>query len=242
MALHADGRLTAWGTNRTTAAVPDYATNITAISAGAWHNLALRLDGTILAWGSQYWGETTVPKDAQPAILQQPFSRRLTEGEAAFLHVRASGNLPLTYQWQKDGVDIPRATNSSLAIHHPTARDAGAYLAIVKNSDGATNSRPARVLVSQRNTPIPILLERPQLIRTPEGAALQAGMSGPLFENRMQVMVSTDLAKWHWVESREYTIRDGVLTIHVSAEPPTRFFKVETRPTPDTEFYRELVD
>lgn len=94
MAVTEDGSLTGWGGTNTWPPLR----HVTDIDAGYTHCLAILGDG-------------------KPAILQQPFSRRLTEGEAAFLHVRASGILPLTYQWQKDGVNIPRATNSSLAIH-----------------------------------------------------------------------------------------------------------------------------
>lgn len=46
------GTVVAWGDNRTgQGTVPDGLNNVVAIAAGEWHNLALRADGTVLAWG-----------------------------------------------------------------------------------------------------------------------------------------------------------------------------------------------
>ncbi len=41
--------------------VPLRTTNAVAIAAGAWHNLALRRDGVIVAWGENYDGQCDVP-------------------------------------------------------------------------------------------------------------------------------------------------------------------------------------
>jgi alpha-tubulin suppressor-like RCC1 family protein len=34
---------------------------VTAISAGAYHSMALKADGTVVAWGDDEWGQTDVP-------------------------------------------------------------------------------------------------------------------------------------------------------------------------------------
>jgi hypothetical protein len=41
--------------------IPSAATNAVAIAAGAWHNLALKTDGTVVAWGENYDGQCNVP-------------------------------------------------------------------------------------------------------------------------------------------------------------------------------------
>jgi hypothetical protein len=41
--------------------VPAAATNLVAIAAGAWHNLGLNADGTVLAWGDNSAGQCAVP-------------------------------------------------------------------------------------------------------------------------------------------------------------------------------------
>jgi alpha-tubulin suppressor-like RCC1 family protein len=35
--------------------------NVVAIAAGYYHSLALKSDGTVVAWGYNYEGETNVP-------------------------------------------------------------------------------------------------------------------------------------------------------------------------------------
>ena len=41
--------------------MPPGLTNVVAIAAGAAHSLALRADGTVIAWGSANYGQTNVP-------------------------------------------------------------------------------------------------------------------------------------------------------------------------------------
>ena len=42
--------------------VPDAAlSGVTAITAGLYHTVALKYDGTVAAWRYSYYGETTVP-------------------------------------------------------------------------------------------------------------------------------------------------------------------------------------
>jgi hypothetical protein len=40
---------------------PDAATNVVAVAAGGRHALALRADGVLIAWGGNYFGQTSVP-------------------------------------------------------------------------------------------------------------------------------------------------------------------------------------
>src|SRR5262249_15237986 len=65
LALNGDGTAVAGGVN---SCLNNYAlTNVppvadlVAISAGSLHNLALRSNGTVLAWGDSFYGETAVP-------------------------------------------------------------------------------------------------------------------------------------------------------------------------------------
>ncbi len=70
LALKADGTVLAWGddefgqlgdnatnTSSFTPVAVQGATNIVAIAAGGYHSLALKSDGTLLAWGSNFTGE-----------------------------------------------------------------------------------------------------------------------------------------------------------------------------------------
>jgi hypothetical protein len=58
-------------------------------------------------------------------ITRDPESRVAVPGWDAVFEVSAESNLPLDYQWQRDGVDIDGATNSALVLLNVQAEDAG---------------------------------------------------------------------------------------------------------------------
>jgi hypothetical protein len=68
----------------------------------------------------------------------------------------------LGYQWFKNGVEVPFATNSVLGITNVQPADAGNYTVTITNAMGATNSKPAfvslapppslRILLTTTNT------------------------------------------------------------------------------------------
>jgi len=47
--------------------MPTNLTNVTAIACGFSHNLALKADGTVVAWGLNSDGQATVPPDVTDA-------------------------------------------------------------------------------------------------------------------------------------------------------------------------------
>jgi len=83
-----------------------------------------------------------------PAILTQPASQTIFGGGSVTLSVNASGVPAPTYQWKRDGVDIPGATNSALVLNSVTVADAGTYKVIVRNLAGVVTSLPARLAVN----------------------------------------------------------------------------------------------
>src|SRR5580704_18027988 len=48
-----------------------------------------------------------------PAITTQPVSQTVSTGQIASFSVIATGTAPLSYQWQRNGVNIAGATSSS---------------------------------------------------------------------------------------------------------------------------------
>jgi hypothetical protein len=83
-----------------------------------------------------------------PVITTQPASQSVLGGGSVALSVTASGVPSPTYQWKRDGVDIPGATNSTLALNDVTLADAGSYKVIVRNFAGNATSLPARLTVN----------------------------------------------------------------------------------------------
>ncbi len=71
-----------------------------------------------------------------PLILSQPQSVAVAVGEPATFTVVANGAEPLTYQWTKNGVDIPGANNPELSIASAASSDVGTYAVRVSNFAG----------------------------------------------------------------------------------------------------------
>ncbi|MEJ8851978.1 immunoglobulin domain-containing protein [Variovorax rhizosphaerae] len=83
-----------------------------------------------------------------PAITTQPASLSVAEGQAAKFSVTASGTAPLSYQWRRDGTDIPGATSADFTLAATTAIDNGAIFTVAAtNSAGSATSSPAMLTV-----------------------------------------------------------------------------------------------
>jgi hypothetical protein len=65
----------------------------------------------------------------------------------ATFSVDASGVKPMSYQWQKDGIDLPLQTNNTLVINSIQLTDSATYTAIISNSLGTAVSEPATLTV-----------------------------------------------------------------------------------------------
>jgi len=83
-----------------------------------------------------------------PVINGQPSNRTVAQGETATFKVITAG-MGLSYQWKKDGVDIPGATTDSYTTGTATLADSGTMYSVkVTNTYGEATSNPAKLLVS----------------------------------------------------------------------------------------------
>lgn len=106
---------------------------------------------------------STVP----PTITEQPPSQTVRPGDEASIWVRYTGSPPFTFQWQKDGVDLPEGTNWSYWIPSATTADAGTYRVVVRNRFGSVTSDPATLAVVD---PLAVALDAPDLVFDPTNA------------------------------------------------------------------------
>jgi hypothetical protein len=86
-----------------------------------------------------------------PVTIQtQPVSAIATAaGGRATISVSAAGTGTLTYQWQRNGVDIPGATAATLTLPSTQAFHAGSYTCVITGSNGmAATTETATVTVS----------------------------------------------------------------------------------------------
>jgi hypothetical protein len=89
-------------------------------------------------------------KPAAPAgasIIAQPTSQAVLVTSNASFSVTASGNPLPAYQWRKNGVNLPGATNVVLNFPSAQSSDAGVYSVVVNNGIGSATSQDATLTV-----------------------------------------------------------------------------------------------
>ena len=90
-----------------------------------------------------------------PSITTHPTNQTVTEGGSATFTVVASGTAPLSYQWQRNNVDISNATSASYTLTNAQLSDSNAlFRCVVTNSFGTVNSNNAQLTVTANNPPV----------------------------------------------------------------------------------------
>ena len=92
---------------------------------------------------------TDTAASAAPTITTQPTNQTATAGQTATFTVVATGTAPLTYQWQKNGVNVSGATAASYTTPATTTADSGAtFRVVVSNTAGTVTSAAATLTVT----------------------------------------------------------------------------------------------
>lgn len=95
---------------------------------------------------------------APPTITQQPTAQSVCETGTAHFTVAASGEGTLSYQWQKDQVDLSNGghysgvTTPALTVSNADAGDVANYRCVVSNAGGSTNSTEAALTLRAATT------------------------------------------------------------------------------------------
>jgi alpha-tubulin suppressor-like RCC1 family protein len=106
----------AWGNNYNTsqiyegqATVPADFTNIVAVAGGGYHSLALRSDGTVVAWGDDHYGQTDVPTGLGNVVA-------LAAGYGHNLALRSDGTVAAWGMNNQGQTDVPAGLTNVVAI------------------------------------------------------------------------------------------------------------------------------
>jgi len=114
---------------------------------------------------------TVNPAPVAPTITTQPANQTVTAGQTATFTVVAAGTAPLSYQWQKNSVNIAGATLASYTTPTTTTADSGAtFSVVVSNTAGTVTSSAATLTVN----PAPVA---PTITTQPVSQTVTAGQT-----------------------------------------------------------------
>ncbi|MCL4785706.1 MAG: immunoglobulin domain-containing protein [Verrucomicrobia bacterium] len=90
----------------------------------------------------------TVPLPEPASVVTHPQSLTRTVGQSATFSLVAAGTAPLTYQWQKNGLNLAGAVAASFTIASVQTNDAGSFRCLVSNALGSATSSVATLTVN----------------------------------------------------------------------------------------------
>src|SRR6185503_13172379 len=75
-----------------------------------------------------------------PSITTQPQSQSVKAGATASFSVSATGTLPLSYRWMRNGTNVPNATGANLNLPNVQPESEGVFRVMVSNGAGSVFS------------------------------------------------------------------------------------------------------
>ena len=164
----------------------------------------------------------TISDTVPPAlsILTQPRDQTVVVGSNVTFSVSATGRPPLTYQWRREGTNLPGATSSSLLLDNVTLNQGGIYTVVVTDAAGDLPSAPARLLVTTSLFQPPALQSAATIRSQGFGLTLllEAGRS-------FRVQGTTDLVNPMWTDVTNFVSTGAAFQfIDAAASSQTRRF------------------
>jgi uncharacterized repeat protein (TIGR01451 family) len=134
--------------------------------------------------------------------------------------VAASSALPLTYQWQRNGIDLPGAISDELALPDVQLTDGGTIRVLISNADTSIFSPAAQLLVVAE-PPNPTILSITQ-----DGSNVNISFT-TIVGATYTLEYKTSLSEPDWTESGS-TIGDGGVAIltDIQQGDPNRFYRI----------------
>ncbi|HUI91629.1 MAG TPA: immunoglobulin domain-containing protein [Chitinivibrionales bacterium] len=138
----------------------------------------------------------------KPVITRQPSSVTAIVGDSVIFTVAAKGTTPLSYQWQKNGLPIPGATNAMYRIPAAALSDSGVFRAAVSNNWGSDSSSAARLSVLPKSSVgnLPIITVNPASITVQAGDTASFSVS----------VLSADPVTYQWQKNGLALVGDSL--------------------------------
>ncbi|GAB5561664.1 MAG: hypothetical protein SynsKO_33110 [Synoicihabitans sp.] len=129
----------------------------------------------------------TLTPESAPIFTLQPRDQSVATGATITLTAAAFGAPLPTYQWKRDGVNIPGATETSLTLSDITPADSGNYTLMATNRRGSAMSDSARITV------FPSGMSATQTLR---GATMEDGVVRIEISNHLSSSGNITRADW----------------------------------------------
>lgn len=119
----------------------------------------------------------TVTAAPAPVITSQPQSLSRTVGQAAAFSVTATGAAPLSYQWQRNGVDVAGATGAALNMASVVLADNGARLRVRVRTGAGAEAMSTEATLTVTAGAAPSITSQPQSVSRVVGQAASFGVT-----------------------------------------------------------------
>ncbi len=113
-----------------------------------------------------------------PTIVVPPLALDRFKGESATFSALATGSLPLAYQWQKNGVNVPGGTGATLTLANLLPTDGGSYTVIISNVANSATSDPVALTVADVSKPVITTQPAARTVLPGNGASFTVSASG----------------------------------------------------------------
>jgi hypothetical protein len=115
----------------------------------AWYSDLMQVPDEELLADEDAYATISLPTSnplSVPYIITQPQSQTIPAGSTATFSVVMAGDAALTYQWKKNGANLPGATTNPLVITNISGANNGVYSVVISNAVGSTNSASATLI------------------------------------------------------------------------------------------------
>lgn len=186
-------------------------TNVQTSDAGTYSVLVHNAVGDALS------APATLSVTVPPGITQQPTNQNVASGQAVTLSVTATDSGDLSYQWRRNGIEIPGAINATYTIPTAQRSDADFYDVVINGVGGTRTSTPTRVTVAPSSYPGDITADpayQPNPITTSTRVYASLALTGGKW------LAGGEFVQWDNTPASSLARLNADLTLDTSYAPP----------------------
>ena len=156
-----------------------------------------------------------------PQFATQPATQTVYSNANVVLNASVTGIAPLSYQWRRNGVDIPGATTSSLTFASAQVSDSGSYSLVVTNGFASSNS------TAVLNVLPPTVVHFQNFVRNGDGSIGANWTSDPGTTYNLQF--KTNLTDPQWATIASSNASSSTLTLNITpGADPQGFYRIQS--------------